>query len=296
MAKISEGFRGQRFIILPFYIVEQMGRDEMTKDLYIHSLGHYPNASYHFYEREQGCKENIFIYCTKGEGWFVLREKKYRVKENQFFILPAQEAHSYGADEKNPWSIYWIHFKGSKSAYFINDFSEPTDLSVEQNSRIDERISLFNDIYNTLKNGYERDHLIYSSLCLGHFLGTLKYLKIYRDAKDSNEFGNNIIHLVTHFMNENLDKKLTLNTIAPKFGYSPSFFHRLFCQSIGYSPMKYFMLLKIHKACYLLSHTNYKISQIAFSLGFTDQYYFSKLFFRSMKMTPTEYRKRHVEV
>jgi AraC-like DNA-binding protein len=295
MAKISEGFKGQRFFILPFYVVEQMGINEMTKDLYVHSLGHYPNAYYHFYEREQGCNENILIYCIRGVGWYILRGNKYIVEENQFFIIPAHEAHSYGADEQNPWSIYWIHFKGNKSSHFANDFTEPTSLNVEKDSRIDERINLFNEIYNTLKSGYTEDNLIYSSLCLGHFLGTLKYLRIYREAKDENEFGNNIINLATHYMNENLDKKLTLKTIASKFGYSPSFFYRLFYKSSGFSPMKYFMLLKIHKACYLLSHTNYKVSQIAFSLGFTDQYYFSRIFLQSTKMTPTGYRKLNFE-
>lgn len=295
MAVIHEGFKGQRLIILPFYIVDEMEKNELTKDLLIHSLGYYPNAKYHFYERSTGCEEYILIYCVKGQGWYILNSKKCIVKENQLFILPKNSIHSYGANVECPWSIYWVHFKGDQAYYFAKDFEEPVTISLSNDSRKSLRISLFDEMYNVLSQGFEEEQLIYSSICLKHFLGTFKFLEKLSEGKKvlDNEFGVNIIHLATHFMNDNIDKNISINDIAKHYGYSSSYFYRLFYNSIGYSPKEYFNQLKIRKACFLLVQTNYKICQIAQMVGFDDPYYFSRMFSKFMNKSPQMYRKEN---
>jgi AraC family transcriptional regulator of arabinose operon len=291
MPKVSQGFTGQRLLILPFFVVEEMGKDELLKDLYIHSIGHYPNAEHHFFARPDGCAENILIYCAKGEGWFELNGKKHIVSENQVFILPANEPHSYGADKSNPWSIYWIHFKGNKAEYYASGFATPVNVT----SRIEYRIALFNEIYDTLKQGYNKENLMYACSTLCHFLGLFKYLIHFGEEKSDNEFGTSIIHWATHYMNENIDKQLKLEDLSAFTAYSPSHIHRLFYKTTGYAPMQYFLHLKMDRACYYLSHTSYKINQIAQILGFKDAYHFSKLFSKLKKVSPSLYRKQEVE-
>lgn len=293
MLTIHEGFKGQRLIILPFYIVDWMDKNELTSELLIHSLGHYPNAKYHSYERPNGAEEYILIYCVKGKGWYTINDKKYTVKEDQLFILPPRVTHSYGACSKDPWSIYWTHFKGKIAGYFASGFEKPTDVSISGNSRKSESIEFFDEIYNTLEKGFDEDRLIYSSICLRYFLGTFKFLNSTKQKVINNGFGRNIIHLATHFMNENIEKSLTLNDISAYFGYSTSYFHRLFYNSVGYAPMQYFIQLKIRRACYLLVNTSYKICQVALMVGFDDQYYFSRIFSKHVNKSPSEYRKEN---
>ena len=61
----------------------------------------------------------------EGEGWFELDKHRYAVTANQFFILPKHQAHAYGSNERNPWTIYWIHFNGTKAAFFSAGFDRP---------------------------------------------------------------------------------------------------------------------------------------------------------------------------
>ena len=108
MAKIKHGFSGQRLIVYPFYVIEQALNNPLVADLVVHSMGYFPKAESHYIDRASGCGEYLLIYCTKGEGWYVLDGKRYVVPENHFFILPAEKPHQYG-------SILWPGILWKKS-------------------------------------------------------------------------------------------------------------------------------------------------------------------------------------
>ena len=86
-------------------------------------------------------------------------------------------------------------------------------------------------------------------------------------------------------------EKLTLKDLATYFGYSESYFYRLFFKEIQYAPVEYFNQLKIQRACQLLKSTNMKISQIAVKLAFDDPYYFSRIFKKTVGKSPKSYRQ-----
>ncbi len=290
MTRIKHGFSGQRMIILPFHIVEETGKDPLMNDLFLHSLGYFPNARHHYIDRPYGCSEFLLIYCSKGKGWFTIRDERQELSENQFVILPAQTPHRYGADEHDPWTIYWMHFKGSKAALFEGKCGKALFIPPDADSRIDDRIRLFDEMYNVLADSLQPENLNFANLCLAHFMGTLLYVKAYRNSKSKQNFSASLIHLATHYMNENIEKKLRLEDIAQNFGYSPSHFYRLFYKDTGYAPMVYFTQMKILRACYYLQYTSFRVNEIGLKLGFDDPYYFSRTFTRIMGMPPKTYR------
>lgn len=295
MAHIKHGFHAQRSIILPYWVVENMGNNPMMNDLYIHSLGYFPCAKYHYIDRSSGCPENVLIYCTRGSGWFKIDDQIYEVSENQFVILPANIPHRYGASERDPWSIYWIHFKGYKSALFAEMYGKTISISPADNSRIDERFKLFEEIYNVLLESHEEKMLQYSNFCLAYFLGSISYIEAYRNSNTRNKYGTSLINLATHYMNENIEKKLKLNDIADHFGYSASYFYRLFYKNMGIPPIEYFNQLKIQRSCHHLLNSAMHVNQIAVKVGFDDPYYFSRMFKKHTGMSPTQYREQNTK-
>ena len=96
-----------------------------------------------------------------------------------------------------------------------------------------------------------------------------------------------------HFMQEHLENRMTLQQAAAYIGYSQSHFSALFRRQTGMSPHAYYNRLKMERACQLLSETDLKVNQICHKLGIDDQYYFSRLFSKTIGMSPTEYRERH---
>lgn len=291
MIKRKDGFSGERALVLPLSIVEEMEKDPFSSILHITDIGYYPKAWHHFRERNEPISQFVFIYCIEGKGWYRTEGQEYAVTPNQYFILPAGTAHAYGADEQDPWTIYWIHFKGKLASHFARQSLRPVEIKPGLHSRISNRIDLFEEIFRTLEMGYSHENLLYACSIFYHYLGTLRYLQQYRDAARLETEKNDVVTASIHFMRENIEKKLTLQEIAEHTGYSPSHFSVLFGKRTGYAPLAYFNQLKIQQACQLLDFTDMKINQVCFKIGIEDSYYFSRLFRKVMGMSPLEYKK-----
>ena len=286
--KIKDGFQGERAIILPPAIVRELETDPLGRQLHITDIGYYPHASHHYRERKQGISQYILIYCVDGRGWAEYRQERHSVSSGQFFIIPAFLPHAYGADQQNPWTIYWIHFKGEMAPIYSDSLTQPVTLSSDTNSRISERINIFEEILNTLQMGYSKENLHYAFSCLYYFLGSLKFLHNFRNS--SNDNPQDLIERAIHFMQENLEKSLVAQDIADYLGYSYSHLSSLFVQRMGYSPFNYYLRLKIQQACHYLDFTNMKINQICHKIGIEDPYYVSRLFKQIIGVSPKAYR------
>jgi hypothetical protein len=134
--------------------------------MYITDIGFYPRAQYHYRERPGGISQNILIYCTEGKGWLQVPSGRFPIGPNEFLIIPADMPHKYGADENNPWTIYWAHFKGVQSVYFASLLSKQYKTFVNYTAFLEERIKIFDSMYKNLESGYSLDNLLYSSTTL----------------------------------------------------------------------------------------------------------------------------------
>ena len=284
---MREGFTGERSIVLPEMTIEMACEDPLVSSLYITDIGYYPCAEGHFRKRQQPISEYVLIYCMEGEGWFKLEEHIYNVRENQFFILPPNHAHSYGADKDSPWTIYWIHFTGPHAAIYSENSQEPMNIRPAINSRISERQHVFEEIFSTLERSTNLESLRYASSLLHYYLASMRYLRLYRPEAPTSP---SLIDAVKHYMQENIEKRLTLEQIAHYTGYSPSHFSSLFRKATGESPLAYLNRLKIEHACLLLKTTDMRINQICHKVGISDNYYFSRLFKQYQGISPKQYR------
>ena len=262
MVKLKDGFTGERALVLPRIIVDKMEEDPLTSMLHITDIGYYPKAKHHFRERKEPINQYVFIYCIDGAGSYRIGDQEYTVSANQYFILPAGVPHSYASNKSTPWTIYWIHFKGILAPFYAKDANRPMDIQPEQHSRISTRINLFEEIFNTLKNGYSNENLRYAFSMFHFYLGTLRYVQQYRNAGTNEAEDEGIVNVAIHYMKENMEKHLSLEEISTQIGYSPSHFSMLFKKQTGHSPLTYFNLLKMQQACLLLDTTDMKINQI----------------------------------
>ncbi len=288
---LANGFKGERAIVTPYNIRSYQAENAITKLMYITHIGYYPDAKFHFRIREEGAREYIFIYCEKGRGWIDYNGERIWLNEDSFFIIPAGQKHAYGADSRNPWSIYWLHFKGENTDMFKSIMGRVLPVGQSDRSRQQDRMLLFDEMYQNLEMGYNPENLEYISFCLMHFLASLKYLSQYREIrkpKESDRIQKSIL-----FMKDNLENKILLEDIANAVGYSSSHLNTLFTQRTSFSPIEYYNQLKIQRACSLLQFSELKIKEIAFRLNYYDPFHFSKAFHKEMEITPKEYRKKY---
>ena len=294
MMKIKEGFSGSRGIVLPPYVQEGFTSDPLLSALHITDIGYYPEAAHHGIERPQGIGQYVFIYCVNGAGTYQVGGQSFEVQANQYFILPAGLPHSYAAHPSQPWTIYWIHFGGNLAPYYAEGLTGPKEIRPEMSSRISTRTNIFEEIFQTLSQGFDPEHLHYASCLFHYYLGTLRYIDTYRSVWQpaDEEEGHRVVQAALHFMHENLEKHLTIQQMADYVGYSTSHFSHLFRAQMKQSPVTYFNQLKIEEAAVLLATTNMKVNQICFKVGLEDPYYFSRLFTKIKGVSPNQYRKQ----
>jgi AraC-like DNA-binding protein len=286
-----EGFDGQRLIVLPKKITTDfLTRDAVTKQIYITDIGYYPKAKFHYVDRPGSISQHIIIYCVEGHGWVETDKKRIDIAPSQFIVIPAGTPHKYAANEQDPWTIYWFHFKGELASYIVqlirqNAGNHKPNLSYNEN-----RIRLFEDIYSNLERGYSSDNLRYVNMIFYHFLSSLLYEDKFNSAEKKTEV--DIIALTIELMQKKSHTVVSLQEFADFAKLSVSHFSAVFREKTGYAPIEYFNHLKIQKACQYLLFTGMTVKETAATLGVEDPYYFSRMFSKLMGMSPVEYKKR----
>jgi AraC-like DNA-binding protein len=257
----------------------------LLNHLYITDLGFYPAAIKHYTFRESGCPEMVIMLCVDGKGSYETKAGSFNVLPGQFFILPPNQQHKYEADKDEAWSIFWIRIGGIYVNKFCGQSSVKKCYKPMYIHNVQEINRLFEDIYATLENGYSLQHLKYANMTLQHILA----LFLYR-LQESKKEASGITDKVIHFMRDHIVEQYSLQDLASAFNYSPSQFSNIFKADTGYSPIDYFIHLKVQQGCKLLDSTNMKIYEVALAVGYNDPYHFSKLFKKIMHLSPEQYR------
>lgn len=279
--------KGRRILMVPNTAIHKLiSRNTLFNMIYVTDMGNYPKAASHYIERENGSPENILFYCSSGRGWYETARGYFPVYASQFFILPSNQKHIYGANPEDPWSIYWIMFSGKffedlKLKDAFKHYLKPNTLLHPQKF-----LDLYEDMFDTLSEGYTINNLLFANMNLWIVLMLFVHQKIDKNKK----LKDTPVGKIINFMKTNIDKKLTINEIAGIIFYSPSHFNKLFKSQTGYSPLNYFIHLKMQCACEYLNNTDLRIKEIAPLVGYDDQYLFTRIFTKIMGQSPQRYR------
>ena len=91
------------------------------------------------------------------------------------------------------------------------------------------------------------------------------------------------------YIENNYDKKISIQTLASIAGISQSHYRRKFKQAYGVAPNEYINKLRIEKAKDMLKSNMFTQSEIANLCGFENVYYFSRVFKKFTKIPPGSY-------
>jgi len=98
------------------------------------------------------------------------------------------------------------------------------------------------------------------------------------------------LRLVTEYINDNLDKDLSLTELAHVSDLSRFHFSRTFRQTTGMTPHKYLMKQRVEKAKLLLEESDIPLVEVGLQTGFKNQRHFTSLFRKFTNLTPKLWR------
>ena len=119
------------------------------------------------------------------------------------------------------------------------------------------------------------------------------FIKLKGDAQK--ESGKSAILAITKYIDENIQKDISLIKCAELVDMSPSHVSRLFHSKIGVAFIDYVTNRKIEEMKRLLVETDSSVSDIANSMGYSTRNIY-RVFYRLTKMSPAEYRALNREV
>ncbi|NQY34460.1 MAG: helix-turn-helix domain-containing protein [Alteromonadaceae bacterium] len=99
-----------------------------------------------------------------------------------------------------------------------------------------------------------------------------------------------LIAQIQFWMKNNLSSTTTLSEIADQFGISPRSFTRRFKMATGVRATEHWQDLRIEAAKDLLASTNLSIQEISYHVGYQDQGHLTRLFKKTLNLTPKDYR------
>jgi len=106
-----------------------------------------------------------------------------------------------------------------------------------------------------------------------------------------------IVERARQAIHDNYEGALDMDRLARSLGASPNVFYRSFREHTGLSPLKYLTATRLEASLRLLADPEVSVAEAAHSVGYSDEYYFSRLFKKQMRLTPTEYASRaHVSI
>ena len=97
---------------------------------------------------------------------------------------------------------------------------------------------------------------------------------------------------IKEYIADNLGKDISLEMIAPKFDYTPTYFSRYFKKSVGVNFLEYLTRERLQFAKKLLLSTEDEIRLIALRAGFYSANSFSRTFRQYEGISPSQFRKK----
>lgn len=99
-----------------------------------------------------------------------------------------------------------------------------------------------------------------------------------------------LIQQCKKYIDEHYKEELSLDMLAQKFYFNPSYLSNLFKMYAGMSYSEYLTTVRIEKAQNLLRQSSSKVYVIASEVGYSDATYFIKIFKKKVGVSPYKYR------
>ncbi len=227
------------------------------------------------------------LYVTRGTGTFIVNGERIYVLPNDLVIAEPNSPHVLLSDSGIDYECLLI-----RTDLFTPD--ELQEMNFLSHIRTDPTVTeLFSEIRNEFSIGGSVSNMRKKALAFSlivYLIRTHSAPLITKEDKESRLWVLSRIKIIEQYVSENYKNKIAISDLARLLYVSESHFCRFFKKAMGISAIEYLNVFRIGKAEQLLRETELSITEVASLSGFENSNYFSRLFRRIMKQTPSEYR------
>ena len=257
--------------------------------LYIQEIGKLKSLKSHTSKRE-ALDSFLFIIVVSGSGTFTYMGKTYMLKSGDHLFIDCKKPYSHKSTDSDPWELMWVHFNGSFMTQYYLYFSNKLQSIVFNLENPSELCVLLENLM-TLANKKSTDSELLASHLLNSLVTQILTARTDQKTKDINT-NKDKINQIKNYLDDNFQKKITLDIITDEFFISKYHMSREFKKAYGITIANYIIAKRITYAKELLRFTDMQIAEIGRICGIEDNSYFNKVFRKYEGMTASKYRTK----
>ncbi len=158
---------------------------------------------------------------------------------------------------------------------------------------INESVAILSKIEREIENN-AAGFVFFSKIYFLELVGYLSRCYNVDDPKNSVEVAR--VAEAISFIEQHYTEDIDQNKLAQTANLSKSHFLNIFKKTTKTTPLLYQKLLRMEKACSLLTQSDMSISNISYNCGYNDSNYFTRQFKSVMKVSPKKYRENNINI
>ncbi len=254
-----------------------------------------PVSVEHFVRRQTTPQWNIptreifdheLVFIMRPGGIFTVEERVFRPQQGDVFYIKPGLLHSLSTTGEPYMMLLAVHFTlpDEVATLPLDCFFRPSNFHH------------ITELLEELEACYEKTDD--SSLHIDKWRCNLLLERIIFELVAGSEREETPINIrrmqkLTEYIEANLEKKLTLETLTKFAKIEKSYLMRIFKDRVGQTPIRYITHRRINRAKSLLQAENdLTIAEIAEKCGYFDTFYFSRCFKQETGMSPTKYKNQ----
>lgn len=249
------------------------------------------------------------VFVINGTGVHVTENGRYNIQRGDVFVLDGIQKHGY-IKTKDLYliDILYCHERFEQLKKELSNLPgfnvffvlEPKQRENHDfNSKLSLNETQLNKILPLLETFTEEAHLAlpWGNVILESFFKAIviEICRFYSNNKTNKAKQLFRIEKVINYINENIDKQISLEELANVAELNDQVFRILFKKNTGHTPTNYIIAHRISIATNLFALENLTVSNVAERVGFKNKSYFVRKFKEIMGVTPGVYAKSKIK-
>lgn len=227
----------------------------------------------------------VMEYVVKGRGYLDNGSEMFYPEAGDIYIVHENTPHEYGSSAEDPWEKIWFNVEGPLMREMINCYGLTGMWHLPQCDLHD----LFHAGLEELRRQPDNVHDVAAEIILKIIQAVSRHLKATgTNSQRISPEGRKLKNMLDHGVMQNP----STSDMAAHIGRSVSQTIRIFKRDWGITPYQYLLDKRIQLAKLLLSNSVKSVKEVAYELGFVDEFYFSDIFKKKTGLSPTMFRKQ----
>lgn len=240
----------------------------------------------HWQLHEAPTQHNIFLFLTTGQLEYWVNGKHVMLQKNDVLFIPQGALRKGRAVDYHHRYVAHFQYDSTDEIIPLLQLKQHRKIHVHHTAYLKQRFAQLNEQWMSKLPYYE-------AACHGILM---EMLSLYNREVDTDWVSSRQLDLtnqVREYILKHYRSTIRMIDLSAITGRTPNYISTVFKEITGQSPIAYQQAVRIGEARELLLNTERKVGEIAEYLGYSDPFYFHRVFKKLTGLSPSDFAKQY---